>query len=617
MRGVRAAAVVTVSLVAGYLWSGAALSDFAFAQEPLSVAVTNAGDGIEGAVCPDDALCTLRAAIALVNADEGTDEYHITFAPELFGDAGAVVALASPLPPVRRANVVIDGHGGTLDERVVIDGGAIEGAAEGLRLEGEGDRVADIAVRNFATACVVLAGASQAVTGSTVDACGAGVAVLGEGATVAGNEAGLHPREGDTVTMLTGISVQASRALVGQDGGQGAPNHAGNVPTGVQVGGESGGVAISDISVSGNVIGRAPDLTDTPVGIGVQIRPPANAILVANNNLANSSVAAIQVTDGEDSPVSGATFRGNTFEISAGMAIDLGADGVRNANDAGDEDTGPNGFLNHPEITRPTQSSITGQAEGCGGCTVEIYLASHTPGGATDYGVTPLPFGTVGTLPEGQFLLGSPAVVPGQWVIALVTDPEGNTSEFGRSARVGTGVVQCGNRTLHPGWNHVGYFGAVPLPLNNEFPGGTAGSAVSAIYQLEDGSGEFLHWFADEPFSRTLTTLQPGEAYWFYAEAGFSLPDGFALSTGLPVELKAGWNDFVYFGATVDAADALSSVAGTYDSVFRYTNTGLTEGWKVWAPGAPGYAVGFDDLQACETYQVFVTEDATLVPPQP
>ena len=30
----------------------------------------------------------------------------------------------------------------------------------------------------------------------------------------------------------------------------------------------------------------------------------------------------------------------------------------------------------------------------------------------------------------------------------------------------------------------------------------------------------------------------------------------------MPVQLKAGWNDFVYIGATADVRDALSSIAG-------------------------------------------------------
>src|SRR5690606_21166692 len=135
--------------------------------------------------------------------------------------------------------------------------------------------------------------------------------------------------------------------------------------------------------------------------------------------------------------------------------------------DDGDGDIGPNAWLNHPLITRATQSRIEGTA--CAGCEVQVYAAVHLPGGIGDFGSLPLPVGTITANAGGTFAVDSPPVSPGEWVIALAIDADGNTSEFGPANRVGAGAVQCGNLDLRAGWNHVGFFGPQTVILGDTF----------------------------------------------------------------------------------------------------------------------------------------------------
>src|SRR5690606_11106252 len=123
-----------------------------------------------------------------------------------------------------------------------------------------------------------------------------------------------------------------------------------------------------------------------------------------------------------------------------------------------------------------------------------------------------------------------------------------NTSEFGPSARVGTGILQCGNVTLRPGWNSAGYFGSV-VNLSDVFPPASAppGPVVS-IHRLNDGTRDYRSWFRGASELSTLTSLAPGEAYWYWAETGTTVPGSFTLGVPVPIELSEGWNHFVYIG---------------------------------------------------------------------
>ena len=310
-----------------------------------------------------------------------------------------------------------------------------------------------------------------------------------------------------------------------------------------------------------------------------------------------------------------ARLTGNRFEALGGMAIDLKGDGATNANDDGDGDTGPNELINHPVIERATRTTISGSAGAtCANCTVELYLATHVPGG-NDQGS--LPTGAVAsTDSQGRFTFANHGVATGQWVTAIVSDANGNTSEFGPSARVGTGQLQCEPETLAPGWQHVAFLGSEPTILGDSYPAGDG--RVAAIYALTDGSTAFRRWLTGAEAGRTLTTLDPGEAYWMLVTSSFTPEGGFSLGAALSVALGPGWNDFVYFGPTADVRDALETIAGRYSDVFRFVPDSAGGHWMNWGgEGAPTWARGFAQMEACQVYQVFMTAAGTLTPPRP
>ena len=119
------------------------------------------------------------------------------------------------------------------------------------------------------------------------------------------------------------------------------------------------------------------------------------------------------------------------FADLSGLEIDLGGDGIRNPSDGDDSDTGPNRFLNYPNLRQPTQAVIAGRA--CAGCTVEFYRTAHTPGGSMDFATVPIT--TVTASGDGAFSLAAPPVVPGEWITATATDADGNTRPSSRPPR--------------------------------------------------------------------------------------------------------------------------------------------------------------------------------------
>lgn len=609
MRGLFAATVVGCALLLGGM--GPAVTPLHAAG---TVEVTSAGDegAAAGAVCPHASLCTLRRAIEVANEDAGTEPFSITFA---LPDSPAEILVGNaPLPNVTRDNLTIDGEGAG----VVLRNGAssLTAVNNGLTVTADGFTLRNVGISGFGGACIAVIGADATIgaagAGNTLGGCGSGIAVGGAGAVIRGNVIGFA-RDGSADPVDTGIVLAAAG---GQAGGpslvEGAGNTIGNATTGIFVG-SGGSEAFSGITIERNVFGRSAEGATAPVTHAIVLSQPSNGTAVLSNTIANAGDGIIVAANVEGVAVVRNRFAGNIFDGIAGRAIDLNGDGLSNPNDDGDVDGGPNGLLNHPTINRATQTRVTGSS--CGGCQVQIYVAAHEPGSAHDYGLAPLTAGLVTADGSGQFALDNPAVSPGDWLIALATDGDGNTSEFGPSARVGAGSVLCGNVQLHAGWNHVGYFGSEPVSLLSSFTPVSSG-VVTAIYRYVDGTGSFERWFSSTTVGRTLSSVEPGESYWIYAEASATLPGGFSLSFPLPVQLKAGWNDFVYLGATADAADALGSLGTDVQNLYRY-DSAAGRWLRYGSAEVPAWARDFENVEACGVYQVHLEQAATLLPLQP
>ncbi len=597
--------------------ASAVLRPAAPARAALEIVITSAGDDA-GAECPHETACTLRKAIELVNADVGEGPYTITFDPAVFdpNNPTPISLLETPLPPVARDDVTIDGSGAD----VSIDGSELlllNGPHDGLVVTGSEAVVRRVALRSFGGTCLAAGGAESLVEQVRAGGCGTGILVPGTGSRLLGNVSGFGAGA-EPASVAVGIRVRASDVGVGDaDAGPGAANTVGNAQTAIEVG-IAGGETLTGVVVAGNIIGRAPSTgAAAAVGTGILIRPPAGGVEVLENSVANAAEAGVAVApDSADGSSTRNRISGNRFEAIGGLSIDLGANGLRDPNDSGDTDTGPIDLLNYPVVTRAVQSRVQGFA--CPNCRVELYMAAHFPGGDDDFGATPISGGVLTAGPSGEFELDSPPLTPGQWITAVAIDSEGNTSEFAPSSRVGAGVAQCGDVALQSGWNLAGFFGQASLPLGNVYPPGSGPeSPVSAIYHLLDGTATYDAWFANGGPGRTLNTLESGEAYWHYALEPTLVGGGFSLTVPLPVALKAGWNEFVYIGAPADVRDALSSIAGEYTSVYRWSNVGGVAAWSSNHAGIPDWAQGFTQLDTCRAYSIFVTEDVVLTPLQP
>lgn len=582
-----------------------------------SLVVTSTGDG---GICPSDDDCTLRAAIETANADDTGGPFTITFDADVFSpDApGTITVGLTPLPSVTRPATIIDASEAGVFLRY--DNPSLSGSANGLIVAAPDVSVWGMDIAGFPAACLLIESERATIggdrslgRGNRMANCGTGIAVYGDDAAVRGNSL-VRQTTGDSPSAFDiAIEIAASDASVGPSQPNDAlTNHIGDANRGIVVVGSSGS-PVTGTTIAHNVLGRTAAGTAAPLDVGALLDRWTSGTAFRDNVVANASVGIVVAAPSEGPNVTANRISGNAFVSLDTLAIDLAGDGSRNANDEGDGDLGPNALLNHPLITRATQSRIEGTA--CAACEVQVYAAFRLPGGQIDYGSTPLPAGSTTADATGAFVLDSPAVSPGEWVTALAIDAAGNTSEFGPSSRVGAGAVQCGSVQLRAGWNHLAYFGPQVVFLGDTFAADPAGS-VTSIYRANDGTLSYERWFKETAVGRTLTVVEPGESYWMYATEPVSLAGGFSVSFPVPVELEAGWNDFVYIGATADVVDALAGMNGKYRDLYSF-DTELGRFLRYGDPDVPGWAREFGLLTACATYQVFMLEPATLTPLQP
>ncbi len=584
------------------------------------VTVTSTGDGGGEALCPSETTCTLRSAIEAANAGDTGGTFTITFDTTVFDPEapGTISVGLTPLPSITRPQTVVDGS----DAGVFIryDNPSLSGSSSGLIVAAADVSVWGMDIAGFPAACLLVEGDRAIIGGDRSSGrgnrfanCSTGIAVYGNEAAILGNSLTRLAVEDGPQSFDIAIEVAASGVAIGPDQpNESFANYLGDAERGVVIiGSES--EPVSGTSIAHNVVGRTPAGTPAPVDVGVVMDRWTSSAAVTGNVFANAGTAVVIAAPSEGPDVTGNRISGNSFVAIDSLSIDLAGDGLRNPNDTGDADTGPNTLLNHPEITRATQSRIEGMA--CAGCQVQVYAAFRLPGGSVEYGSTPLPAGATTANAAGQFVLDSPAVSPGEWVTALAIDAGGNTSEFGPSYRVGAGAVQCGSVQLGAGWNHVAYFGPQVVFLGDTFSADPAG-LVTSIYRANDGTLTYDRWFKDTAVGRTLTVIEPGESYWMYSTGSVSLAGGFSVSFPIPVELQEGWNDFVYIGATADVVDALAPLEGKYRDLYAF-DTDLGRFLRYGDPDVPSWAREFGLLTACSTYQVFMLEEATLTPLQP
>jgi parallel beta-helix repeat protein len=246
-------------------------------------------------------------------------------------------------------------------------------------------------------ACFSVSGSESMIAGLTITGCRTGVALTdGSGNTIERNTIGGHQEHGIRIDQLSsGNTVEDN--LVGTD------------VLAAELGNGLSGVFIS--ASDGNVI--------------------------RHNTIANNgSSAASSLGSPVDFDNSGITIdfgvandiEANVFRENAGLAIDLGGDGV-SENDAGDADAGANRFQNFPDITEAVTQSpfrVAGFLESAAGVSYRLDLYENDVCDPSGYGEGSRFLGSqeivANTSPSPYLEFINVAVTPGKLITATATN---------------------------------------------------------------------------------------------------------------------------------------------------------------------------------------------------
>lgn len=201
-------------------------------------------------------------------------------------------------------------------------------------------------------------------------------------------------------------------------------------PTGFVASGFVGPATLYGNTITGNGSDGITTTNASDITVGDTAAGQANTIA---NNGGKGVVVGANLTDTS----ANVSIRGNSIFNNGGLGIDLGNDGVT-PNDDGDADTGPNGLINFPLLTKVEHGSviISGTYNGTPNQTYTLDFYASQTGDPTGYGPGQTWIGADTVTTDGtgsatfQFTFNSD-VPEGQVVSATATGPTGNTSEFG------------------------------------------------------------------------------------------------------------------------------------------------------------------------------------------
>jgi titin len=324
----------------------------------------------------------------------------------------------------------------------------VQGNYIGLNSSGNG------ALGNTLDGIGILGGSGNLIGG---DVAGAGNVIAGQ--TVHAFSDGIWIKDGSSNIVqgnLIGTSADGSAAIANSRAGivieRGLGNQVGGVTPGagnlISANGSYGITINSGASgtvVLANKIGvDASGTLGMPNALGgIQVAAAPDTI-IGNDSAAGENVIAFN--QGAGIVVSGTSIRvsigRNAIFNNAGLGIDLNGDGVT-LNDGATSAAAPNNGQDFPVITGlsfdGTQLSVSGyvgsspgQAQ-FGGATVRFFVADNDPGG---YGEGARYLGSLTADASGMFSGSFPAsaLVSGDRIAALATDPAGSSSEFGAVA---------------------------------------------------------------------------------------------------------------------------------------------------------------------------------------
>lgn len=447
---------------------------------PTPPLVVNSANDVDDGSC-NATHCSLREAIIAANATTGIEaiRFSIATGPQTIAPTSALPTITKPVIVNGRTQ---PGYAGT--PIIELNGAAAGTNADGLRISAGGSTVRGLVINRFGGDGIELVGGSGSfIQGNYVGTDVAGAADLGNGrngiflngsaanmiggvATGAGNLVSGNGQRGvDLVGAATGNRVFGN--LIGTNAGGSAK--LGNSSDGVRITNAAGnfiggiasqarnlisgnalrGVAILGSAAAGNIVrgnsigtnaAATANLGNVRHGVLLTSGASGNTIGgAAANAIANNGGSGVAVVSGTANAI-----RRNAIFANAGLGIDLGATGV-DANDAGDEDTGPNDLQNFPLIGAITvaggQTTVQGTIASTPETTFRLYLyvsAACDPSGngeAREFLGTAVV--TTDEFGDGSFApTYARTISSGQVVTATATAPSGSTSELSPCATV-------------------------------------------------------------------------------------------------------------------------------------------------------------------------------------
>jgi hypothetical protein len=175
----------------------------------------------------------------------------------------------------------------------------------------------------------------------------------------------------------------------------------------------------------------------------------------------------------------------------------------------------------------------------------------------------------------------------------------------------GAVVVQ----TLNGGWSNVAHFDA-PGNLPTAFA--SLPTPWTAAYRwdpakpaLDGTAGAYQGFMRNTPtYVGDWASVQTYDTYWVDAPATNIANLNPNPLPGRVLQLKPGWNNFVYTGSSKAIAEALQEVTGKYTEVVQYDNA--NRAWLVHIPGQPRYLEDFGGLFKLKVYWVYMTKAGSI-----
>ena len=255
------------------------------------------------------------------------------------------------------------------------------------------------------------------------------------GTAVIGNANGIRI---DGYSGIDGLNVDNTR--IGTDGNGVGDEFEGNI-----IGGSGVGISVIDATpnqravntrIAGNRIGTDGVLDLGNAIYGIVASTTSLTIGGASDVFANLiAFNAIGINVLQSS--SGVSIRRNSIYSNDGLGIDLGNDGVT-SNDNGDADVGANGLQNYAVLSTPAaggQTRVTGQLNSTPNNTFDIDFYASVQSNPSGFGEGKRFLGSISVTTNLSGVVSFDQLVPGltirgDFVSAIVTDANGNSSEF-------------------------------------------------------------------------------------------------------------------------------------------------------------------------------------------